>query len=418
LIQSGSWFDWEVSIDLKSVSKSLVYRGFEVTQAMPKQPIFCADDKKSTNHRGPSGISTANILPEEQFRQMLCRERKRSERSRRQLLLMLVGSKDLTGRECDSRMPKQVAESVCHTIRETDLAGWFEEGRVLGVIFTELGSSEVSSAIGIIQSKVTAGLQESVKANQLEKLQISFHAFPDDWAAEGHGHVVPDVLYTDLCEVEKKKKAFLLIKRAMDVIGSASALLLLSPVFVVLAIIIKATSKGPILFRQQRVGQYGAAFVFLKFRSMYVSTSADIHREFVRNFIAGKADTAGAEGKQKETYKITNDPRVTGIGKFMRRTSLDEFPQFWNVLKGDMSLVGPRPPIPYEIEAYDIWHRRRLLEAKPGITGLWQVYGRSKTTFDDMVRMDLQYSKNWSLLLDLKILLQTPCAVFSGDGAH
>ena len=389
-----------------------------MTQAMPKQPILCADGKKPKNQRGASGISTANILPEKQFRQMLCRERKRSERSRRHLLLMLVGNKDLTGIECDPRLPKQVAESVCRTIRETDLAGWFEEGRVLGVIFTELGSSEVSSAIGIIRSKVTAGFQESVKANQVEKLQISFHAFPKDWAAEGPGHGAPDVLYADLCEEEKKKKPFLLIKRAMDVVGSASALLLLLPVFSVLAIIIKLTSKGPILFRQQRVGQYGVAFAFLKFRSMYVSTSADIHKEFVRNFIAGKADTAGAEGKQKEIYKITNDPRVTGIGKFMRRTSLDEFPQFWNVLKGEMSLVGPRPPIPYEIEAYDIWHRRRLLEAKPGITGLWQVHGRSKTTFDDMVRMDLHYSRNWSLLLDLKILLQTPCAVFSGDGAR
>lgn len=389
-----------------------------MTQAMPKQPILREDDKKSTNQLDASGISTANILPEEQFRQTLCRERKRSERSRRHLLLMLVGIKDLTGRECDSRMPKQVAESVRRTTRETDLAGWFEEGRVLGVIYTELGSSEVSSAIGIIRSKVIAGLQESVKANQLEKLAISFHAFPKDWVAEGLGPFGQDVLYTDLCEEGKKKKPFLLIKRAMDVVGSASALLLLSPVFVVLAIIIKLTSKGPILFRQQRVGQYGVAFEFLKFRSMYVSTSADIHKEFVRNFIAGKADIAGAEGKQKAIYKITNDPRVTGIGKFMRRTSFDEFPQFWNVLKGDMSLVGPRPPIPYEIEAYDIWHRRRLVDAKPGITGLWQVHGRSKSTFDDMVRMDLHYSRNWSLWLDMKILLQTPCAVLSGDGAH
>jgi len=151
---------------------------------------------------------------------------------------------------------------------------------------------------------------------------------------------------------------------------------------------------------------------------MRVSNDASIHREYVKRFIAGQAGTAAANGEQKTVFKITNDPRVTWIGKFMRRTSVDELPQFWNVLKGEMSLVGPRPPIAYELEAYDLWHRRRLLEAKPGITGLWQVEGRSKTTFDEMVRLDLRYSRTWSTLLDIKILLQTPRAVFSGDGAY
>jgi lipopolysaccharide/colanic/teichoic acid biosynthesis glycosyltransferase len=138
----------------------------------------------------------------------------------------------------------------------------------------------------------------------------------------------------------------------------------------------------------------------------------------VQNFIAGKSDFSPTGSHPKTVYKITNDPRVTWIGKFMRRTSLDEIPQFWNVLKGDMSLVGPRPPVQYEFDVYDIWHRRRSLEVRPGITGLWQVYGRSKTTFDQMVRLDLQYSRSWSPLLDLKILLQTPRAMLSGDGAY
>ena len=151
---------------------------------------------------------------------------------------------------------------------------------------------------------------------------------------------------------------------------------------------------------------------------MSVSTDAGIHKEYVQNFIAGKPQPAAVVKDQKVVYKITSDPRVTWIGRFMRRTSLDELPQFWNVLNGEMSLVGPRPPIPYEIEAYDIWHRRRLLEAKPGITGLWQVHGRSRTTFDEMVRLDLRYSRTWSPLLDLKILLQTPRAVISGNGAY
>jgi lipopolysaccharide/colanic/teichoic acid biosynthesis glycosyltransferase len=188
-------------------------------------------------------------------------------------------------------------------------------------------------------------------------------------------------------------------------------------VFAILAVLIKLTSKGPVFFRQQRLGQFQVPFVFLKFRSMHVATGAEIHREYVKSFIAGRAEPNASNGRHRRVYKLTNDPRVTWIGKFMRRTSLDEIPQFWNVLMGHMSLVGPRPPIGYEIEAYDVWHRRRLLEAKPGITGLWQVHGRSRTTFDDMVRLDLRYSRMCSPISDLKILLQTPRAVFSGDGA-
>ena len=118
------------------------------------------------------------------------------------------------------------------------------------------------------------------------------------------------------------------------------------------------------------------------------------------------------------TQATKNDSRITRVGKFLRKTSLDEFPQFWNVLRGEMSLVGPRPPLPYEFEAYDVWHRRRILDVKPGVTGLWQVLGRSRTSFDDMVRMDLQYCQRWSLWLDLKLILATPLAVFTGYGAY
>jgi lipopolysaccharide/colanic/teichoic acid biosynthesis glycosyltransferase len=117
-------------------------------------------------------------------------------------------------------------------------------------------------------------------------------------------------------------------------------------------------------------------------------------------------------------YKIQRDPRITGVGQFLRKTSLDEFPQFWNVLRGDMSLVGPRPALPYEFDMYDHWHRRRVLEMKPGVTGLWQVSGRSRVCFDDMVRLDVRYSQGWSLWLDLKILMATPLAVLMGKGAH
>jgi len=358
----------------------------------------------------------ADFLSEEQFRRMLARERKRSERSRKHLVLMLIDG-GLKNKKTDGLL-EQIAVVLSASIRETDLGGWFEANSVFGVIFTEFGDCDVSAAVKIIEAKVTASLQSSFKATQLSSFQISFYAFPEGWEGDGHQRPVDPTMYPDLFEVKEKKKLSLLTKRLMDVVGASVAVTILSPAFLLLAILIKLTSKGPIFFRQERVGQFGSRFVFIKFRSMYVSTDAAIHKEYVRKFIVGKANSAAQEGSKKGVYKITNDPRVTWIGRLLRRTSLDEIPQFWNVLKGEMSLVGPRPPIPYEIEAYDIWHRRRLLESKPGITGLWQVHGRSKTTFDEMVRLDLQYSRMWSPMLDVKILLRTPRAVFSGDGAY
>ena len=149
---------------------------------------------------------------------------------------------------------------------------------------------------------------------------------------------------------------------------------------------------------------------------MRVNSDSAIHQEFMKGVIAGKHDGKSANG-DKPVYKMTDDPRITAVGRFLRRSSLDELPQFFNVLCGDMSLVGPRPPLAYEYEEYEIWHRRRVLEAKPGITGLWQVKGRSRVRFDDMVRLDLQYVRTWSLWLDIQILLKTPKAVLMGDDA-
>jgi lipopolysaccharide/colanic/teichoic acid biosynthesis glycosyltransferase len=369
------------------------------------------------SHLNPSDL-TQRVLPKDVFHGLLCLERKRAERSKKHLLLMLIESKGSTGLNGDSILLERVAGVLCQTIRETDLAGWFEPNSVLGAVFTHVGETEISTAVRTIESRLIAELQKALRANQIKNLQLSFYTFPDVWEGEGRGRSVITTMYPDLFEQERRKRLPLLTKRVMDIVGSTLALILLTPLFLVLAIIIKMTSKGPILFRQQRVGQFGTRFEFLKFRSMAVSTDEGIHKEYVQNFIAGKAQPAVGTGDQKVVYKITSDPRVSWIGRFMRRTSLDELPQFWNVLQGEMSLVGPRPPIPYEIESYDIWHRRRLLEAKPGITGLWQVHGRSRTTFDEMVRLDLQYSRTWSILLDLKILLQTPPAVILGDGAY
>jgi lipopolysaccharide/colanic/teichoic acid biosynthesis glycosyltransferase len=360
--------------------------------------------------------SVVKPLDEIEFRRFLCLERKRSERSRKSFLLMLVRPKQSKPHDGNPFLPR-IVRPLGTVIRETDIFGWFESN-TLGVIFSELGNSDLGGAVESIQLKVLSALHRAVGANHTESLQISFYSYPRSWSEPGNDAPLDPVLYPDLQDLDDRKKAALLLKRLIDVIGSASALIVLSPIFAVLAALIKLTSEGPVFFRQERLGQFQVPFSFLKFRSMHVSTDAEIHRDYVKKFIAGQAEPNSSNGNRKRVYKLTNDPRVTWIGGFMRRTSLDEVPQFWNVLMGDMSLVGPRPPIGYEIESYDFWHRRRLMEAKPGITGLWQVHGRSRTTFDEMVRLDLRYSRTCSPIHDLKILLQTPGAVFSGDGAY
>ena len=196
----------------------------------------------------------------------------------------------------------------------------------------------------------------------------------------------------------------------LDLVGSALLLLALSPILLVIAIAIKLTSDGPVFFGQERLGQFGTRFKCLKFRTMYTNNDPKIHREYVERFIAGKAKEERNESGSV-VYKIMDDPRITPVGRLLRNLSFDEFPQFWNVLRGEMSLVGPRPTGGLRIPRCTISGTgRRVLEVKPGVTGLWQVSGRSRTSFDDMVRLDLRYSQSWSLWLDLKILAATPRA--------
>ncbi len=207
------------------------------------------------------------------------------------------------------------------------------------------------------------------------------------------------------------------IKRVSDIFISSISLLIISPLWLVISIFIKIDSKGEILFKQERVGMDGRKFLCYKFRTMRTDADDSIHREAYRKNIEGKAKEANAGDDEKPVFgKVKNDPRVTKIGRFLRRSSLDELPQLLNVLKGDMSIIGPRPPIPYEVEEYEIWHRKRL-DMKPGITGLWQVSGRNRLTFEEMVKIDLYYIENWSLWLDLKIILLTFPAIVRGDGA-
>jgi exopolysaccharide biosynthesis polyprenyl glycosylphosphotransferase len=362
---------------------------------------------------------TRRILTEDLFLGMLCLERKRAERSGNKFSLFLLDARVAIDQDVTHSIVERMVKALDAARRETDLAGWYKDNSILGIIFAELGGAAQTETNEMLRSKVLKSLAAELTPEELQRVEVSLHVFDDDSDTDGRGSATSNpAFYPDLFHQTHSNKLPLLVKRTMDVVGSALALAVLSPFFLVIAIAVKLSSKGPVLFRQQRIGQLGKPFEFLKFRSMYTSNDPEIHKKYVQSFIAGSKESGGEANGQKPVFKLTNDPRVTSVGRFLRRTSLDELPQFWNVLKGEMSLVGPRPPVAYEIDAYYVWHRRRVLEAKPGITGLWQVHGRSKTTFDEMVRLDLQYSRRWSPLLDVKILLQTPGAVFSGDGAY
>ncbi len=378
------------------------------------QSVMEKDRYQQALHHAANGQKEP--LPEPVFLRLLTMERRRAERSGRSFLLIVLDGAQMFA-ESRTAMAR-VTKALCACIRETDLIGWHRQDAAVGIILTELGAADQNSIRRALLDTLTETLNSKVGPEQAEQILITFHFFPGEHFDHKGGPSVDKQLYPDLHATKKSKPVARLVKRAIDVAGSLAALILLSPVFALIAAAIKLTSKGPVLFRQGRVGQHGVVFQFLKFRSMRVDSDPRVHREFVNEFIRGSANASPDEKKEAKVYKITADSRVTRVGALLRKTSLDELPQFWNVLMGEMSLVGPRPPIPYELESYRAWHKRRIFEVKPGLTGLWQVYGRSRTTFDEMVRLDLRYARTWSILLDLKILLQTPRAMLSGEGAY
>ena len=357
------------------------------------------------------------LLDEESFERMISLERKRAERSQRLFLLMLLDISRLLADDRNGRMLGRIL-SALSSIRETDVIGWHKDGAVLGIVFTDIPSDARNSIVSTMLLRTRGVLYTDLAFDEFSQITISHHLFPEDWEFDVPQRPSHPTLYPDVSKREDNGKLFSAAKRTMDVIGSALGLLIASPLFLLIALAIKLTSKGPIFFRQQRIGQYGAPFIFLKFRSMYVNNDSGIHKDYVTQLIKGAATRKPSNGNGHGVYKLTRDPRVTKVGMFLRKTSLDELPQLYNVLKGEMSLVGPRPAIPYEVETYKVWHRRRVLDAKPGITGLWQVSGRSRVSFDEMVRLDVRYAMARSLWLDLKILMRTPRAVISAEGAY
>jgi exopolysaccharide biosynthesis polyprenyl glycosylphosphotransferase len=362
--------------------------------------------------RGPVARSDTGLLDELSFHRLIAIERKRSERSGNKFALILVNTGSSLPSGKSLTMLANIAGALSVSVTDTDVIGWYRSNHVIGVMFTEIAPDEKNAVLTTLLDRVICTLRD-----QLSEIGISAHLYPDTWEHELDRRPSNPIFYPDLAKRAASRWVLLLLKRVMDIVGSLLALILFAPLFIAIALAIKLTSKGPVFFKQERNGEYGKPFVFIKFRSMYVNNDVGVHRQWFHQFVSGQAETYRTDGKNKGVFKMAIDPRVTKVGRILRRTSLDELPQFINVLKGDMSLVGPRPPIPYEVDGYQTWHRRRILEAKPGITGLWQVNGRSRVTFDEMVRLDLTYARTWSLWLDIKILLQTPGAVLRGDGA-
>jgi len=366
----------------------------------------------------PTTADDRIVLNGESFQRMLALERKRSERSRKPFLLMLVDLGERLPSVSNGKAMDKVVAALSEATRAIDVIGWYKDDTVIGILFTEIVLEDRSSIMGTMMTRISNMLGKALSPEQLNQVSISLHLFPEEWDFDIRHRPSNPTLYPDLARIDNRRKYKIAVKRLMDIVGSGIALIFGAPVFLLIGLVVKLTSKGPMFFRQERIGQHGRPFTFLKFRTMQVNNDPGLHKEYVRKLIAGVAEAAPSNGNGHGVYKIKSDPRVTKVGSFLRRTSLDELPQLINVLRGEMSLVGPRPPIKYEVDHYDIWHKSRLLEAKPGITGLWQVNGRSRVKFDEMVRLDIRYARTWSIWLDVKILLQTPHAVLIGEGAY
>ncbi len=346
-----------------------------------------------------------DILPIRQFLKLLRLERRRAERSQAPLSIVHFRLDRKYGDEFGD--VKGLLDVVHSSKRETDRLGFLDDDLIALI----LPDTNEQGAKAFVQS-----INNRVRALNFTTTSMTYPDQLVEYARTGQHDLLSTHYPLFLADPEPRQfRDFL--KRCLDIVGACAAIVIFSPLMLIIALAINKTSPGPIVFRQTRLGCRGVPFVFYKFRSMSVNSDDRIHREYVASLIEGDNAAVNQGDSAKPVYKIKADPRVTRIGSILRKTSMDELPQLFNVLKGDMSLVGPRPPIPYEVEKYEPWHLRRILEIKPGITGLWQVEGRSKTSFDDMVRLDLRYVRNCSLVLDVKILLKTFAVVLKREGA-
>jgi lipopolysaccharide/colanic/teichoic acid biosynthesis glycosyltransferase len=345
-------------------------------------------------------------LVHKEFMQLLQHEQRRAERSGAALSLIRWRLGELAAREpqCIDRL----VEALHGCKRETDVIGHVGDDSI-ALLCPDTGEPGVQCLLAKLADR-TGPLP----------IEHDTATFPHDlFESLDHGSELPPAFAPFLVEPTTRHNGSYPGKRALDIAGALFALMLLWPVMLLVALAVRLDSAGPVLFRQYRLGKDARLFAFYKFRSMVHGGNDELHRAHVRRLIADQAAAArqAAASGADAPYKLRADPRVTRIGRFIRKTSLDELPQFFNVLRGDMSLVGPRPPLGYETAHYQSWHLRRILTVKPGITGLWQVDGRSRVSFDEMVRMDLRYIRDCSLALDLQLLMKTVVVVLRCDGA-
>lgn len=369
---------------------------------------------RSPDDAGASGVykrlsvglaSASHILAKHNFIKQVQLEKRRTDRSKAPLSMIVFQTAGVGLRGIGN--VKELADLLQRSKRETDILGYLGENR-LGLLLPDTNCTGVETLIRNLRGR----------AGELD-FATSSGTYPDQLfdSLTSAQQTATDSLPLLIDDNTTTVSGAAFFKRAVDLVGSTLLIVLLSPLMLLTAVAITATSPGPVIFRQIRLGKRGTPFVFFKFRSMVANSDDQIHRAYVANLIEGKLDDLNQGDASNPHFKLKTDPRVTRIGNFLRATSIDELPQLFNVLKGDMSLVGPRPPLQYEAEKYQSWHLRRVLEIRPGITGLWQVEGRSRTSFDDMVRLDLRYIRNCSPWLDLRILVKTVLVVLRRDGA-
>jgi lipopolysaccharide/colanic/teichoic acid biosynthesis glycosyltransferase len=388
-------------------------------QAMPAEPLRTAPRAALPAARSTPRLHAVEApgsdatLPRDLFLHDLKREIRRADRTQAPLSMVMFQISDRFWQQ--SPHADELLDVLHSQTRETDALGHVGD-QLMAVLCPDTDAAGAQHLIQKINAQATH-VRYTAQAS----------TYPDDvfrqWATglperADHGSLLrADVQQDD-------PQGSYALKRPLDVLGALLALLLFAPLMIVVALAIAWTSRGPIIFKQQRVGYGGRPFTFYKFRSMAVNNDDSAHRAFAAQHILSQNPVTASDGTrnmgaptQARVYKIKADARVTRVGRFIRKTSIDELPQLFNVLKGEMSLVGPRPPLPYETAVYKSWHLRRLMTVKPGMTGVWQVEGRSSVTFNEMVRMDLRYIRECTLRHDLTLLLKTVAVVVLCKGA-
>jgi lipopolysaccharide/colanic/teichoic acid biosynthesis glycosyltransferase len=374
----------------------------------------------------------SNYYSKRYFRNRIKEEKIRVCRTGTPFLVILVNPSKLIS--SDERDPKFTETWVKLVDKETNgsaVKGWWDR-KTIGILVHNTSPGDISLLIDKLINKLRALGYPTIEPSAKEAFRVFTFQGTKKIEANGEDERKEERLkssaggcdrnhysfqHGDLSILHNLDRHHEIAKQILDILASVNLLACLSPLFLLCAILIKIDSPGPVFYKQRRIGKGGKPFTLLKFRSMDYNADEKVHEEHIKNLMNGKVGLSSTGNPAEKSYKLIKDERVSRFGKFLRKSSIDELPQLINVLRGDMSLVGPRPHPPYEVELYKLWQSYRL-NVKPGITGLGQVYGRYNKNYEDVYRLDFQYLKTASLLLDLKILFKTIFVVLSNRGAY